>query len=166
MIPSSGRKRNQSLRSLPAWRRASGRPGKGPFAETACAHPSTATLSRLHFRCGSPAEPFRPGGAAAGAIVGGATGGSHGSASRAAAWILSMAGRLLLPISVRPIRRCRSPLLQLNGAASVGVTSHIMEPQPRRSAGCRSPRVVVKAGTGGTNEFTLHSGPCRLSHRL
>jgi hypothetical protein len=73
MIPSSGRKRNQSLRSLPAWRRASGSPGKGrwpkPFAPM-----STATLSRLHFRCGSPAEPFRPGGAAAGAIVGGATG--------------------------------------------------------------------------------------------
>ena len=50
--------------------------------------------------------------------------GSRRRGSRAAAWILSMAGRLLLPISVRPIRRCRSPLLQLNGAASVGVTSH------------------------------------------
>ena len=35
-----------------------------------------------------------------------------------------MAGRLLLPISVRPIRRCRSSLPQLNGAVSVGVTSH------------------------------------------
>jgi hypothetical protein len=38
---------------------------------------------------------------------------SHWSASRTAARILSMAGRLLLPISVRPIRRRRSPLLQL-----------------------------------------------------
>ena len=147
MIPSSGRKRNQSLRSLPAWRRASGRPGKGPLAETVCAHehgnfeqnalplrvPSGTLLTG---RCGCRRNRWR------------GDWGSHRSASRAAAWILSMAGRLLLPISVRPIRRCRSPLLQLNGAASVGVTSHIMEPQPRRSAGCRSPRVVVKAGTG------------------
>jgi DNA-binding NarL/FixJ family response regulator len=40
---------------------------------------------------------------------------SHRRASRAAAWILSVAGRLLLSISVRPIRRRRPALLQLNG---------------------------------------------------
>jgi len=42
----------------------------------------------------------------------------HWGASRAATRILFMAGRLLLPIPVRPIRRRRPPLLQLNSAAS------------------------------------------------
>jgi hypothetical protein len=66
----------------------------------------------------------RPGGVAAGAIVGGATGAAIGPQAEQRHGYLSVAGRLLLPISMRSIRRCRSSLLQLNGAASVGITSH------------------------------------------
>ena len=75
---------------------------------------------------------------------------SHWSASRTAARILFVAGRLLLPISVRPIRRCRSPLLQLNGAAAG---------QYRQAAG------VTQCGSGcesrATNEMNRSRNPCR-----
>ena len=75
---------------------------------------------------------------------------SYRSASRTAARILFVAERLLLPISVRPIRRCRSPPLQLNGAAAG---------QHRQAAG------VTQCGSGcesrTTNEMNRSRNPCR-----
>jgi hypothetical protein len=44
-----------------------------------------------------------------------------------------VAGRLLLPISVRPIRRRRPALLQLNSAASVGARRRPASARPSLS---------------------------------
>jgi hypothetical protein len=64
---------------------------------------------------------------------------SHRRASRAAAWILFVAGRLLLPIPVRPIRRRRPSLLQLSGGLARGSANDLIRktqadggPQSRR----------------------------------
>jgi hypothetical protein len=76
--------------------------------------------------------------------------------ARAAAWILFVAGRLLLPIPVRPIRRRRPSLLQLSGGPARGSANDLIrKTQAAKSTGSINLRAPAQAPSpAGASLFT------------